>query len=213
MDVRYPRHMNESSDMNRWTEIITKDPGHSQRYIERFEKMEAEGRDLDGEARLIDAITGRESRILDAGCGPGRVGAKLAGLGHIVVGVDLDPVLIAAAKAKHPGATWVVGDLSKIDLAGPEVGGSIDVLVCAGNVMRFLAPDNRQAVLMNFRRSLAPSGRAVLGFGSGGGEYEFDDYRADVSAAGLVIDAQFSSWDLRPVASDPGFLISFLSVA
>lgn len=205
--------MNQSSDTNRWTAIISDDPDHSHRYIERFETMEAEGRDLHGESRLIDAMTSRASRILDAGCGPGRVGAALASLGHTVVGVDLDPVLIAAAESKHPDPTWVVGDLAEIDLAGPRVGGSFDVLVCAGNVMRFLAPSTRQAVLANFGRSLAPSGRAVLGFGSGGGEYDFDDYRTDVAAAGLVIDAQFSSWDLRPVDDDPGFLVSFLSVA
>ena len=137
----------------------------------------------------------------------------MATLGHTVVGVDLDPVLIEAAQAKHPDPTWVVGDLYEIDLAGPEVGGAFDILVCAGNVMRFLAPNTRQTVLENFRRSLAPSGRAVLGFGSGGGEYDFDDYRADVTAAGLVIDAQFSSWSLRPVEDDPGFLVSFLSRA
>ena len=37
-------------------------------------------------------------KILDAGCGPGRVGGRLAALGHHVVGVDIDPELIAAAQ-------------------------------------------------------------------------------------------------------------------
>ena len=59
--------------------------------------MEAEGRDLAGEARFVDALAPRAARVLDAGCGPGRVGAFLHALGHTVVGVDVDPVLIVAA--------------------------------------------------------------------------------------------------------------------
>lgn len=54
-------------------------PGHSQWYIERFRTMAREGADLEGEARLIDAMVARGSRILDAGCGPGRVGGRCIG--------------------------------------------------------------------------------------------------------------------------------------
>ena len=57
------------------------------------------------------------SRVLDAGCVPGRVGAELAARGHIVVGVDVDPLLIAAAEADHPGPRWIVADLADFDLS------------------------------------------------------------------------------------------------
>ena len=53
-------------------------PEHSQWYIDRFRQMAAEGVDLAGEARLLDAMVVPGSRILDAGCGPGRVGGELA---------------------------------------------------------------------------------------------------------------------------------------
>src|SRR5690349_7355524 len=92
--------------------------GHSQWYIERFRAMEREGADLGGEARLVDALVPPGSRILDAGCGPGRVGARLHARGHEVVGVDVDPALIAAAEQDHPGPTWTVGDLATFDLDG-----------------------------------------------------------------------------------------------
>lgn len=49
----------------RW--ITDTDPGHSEWYIERFRQMAAEGSDLAGEARFIDAMVGRDSRLLDAG--------------------------------------------------------------------------------------------------------------------------------------------------
>ncbi|MER6594533.1 SAM-dependent methyltransferase, partial [Micromonospora purpureochromogenes] len=37
-------------------------PGHSQWYIDRFRKLAAEGADLAGEARLVDAMVAPGSR-------------------------------------------------------------------------------------------------------------------------------------------------------
>ncbi len=126
---------------NLWLRRLAEDPGHSQWYIERFRKMAAQGADLDGEARMIDAMAGRGSRILDAGCGPGRLGGYLFRQGHQVVGVDLDPALIAAAEVDHPGPLWLTGDLSTLELTEPDgTPRRFDVIVCAGNVMTFCAP-------------------------------------------------------------------------
>ncbi len=201
------------SEQNRWLEIIEEDPEHSRRYIERFENMEAEGRDLGGEVRFVDAMVERGSRILDAGCGPGRVGGRLHELGHSVVGVDLDPVLIDAAATRYPEPTWVVGDLADADLVNEPVGGNFDVVVSAGNVMRFLAPNTRTAVLQNMGSCLASSGRLVVGFGSGGGEYDNDDFFADVARANLKVELNLSTWDLRPLTEESGFLVAVLTAS
>ena len=101
-----------------WVNITSQNPDHSTWYIERFRTMAAEGADLGGEARMIDAMVPRGARVLDAGCGPGRVGGFLHALGHEVVGVDVDPVLIEAAEGDQPGPTWLVGDLAELDLPG-----------------------------------------------------------------------------------------------
>ena len=93
------------------------DDGHSQWYIDRFRTMAAEGADLFGEARLIDAMLPRAARVLDAGCGPGRLTGYLHARGHDAVGVDADPALIEAAQVDHPGPTYVVADLADLDLA------------------------------------------------------------------------------------------------
>src|SRR3954454_15024853 len=129
-----------------WMAIVAENPGHSRWYIERFRTMAAAGDDLDGEARLIDAMVRRHARILDAGCGPGRVGGRLHELGHDVVGVDIDPTLVAAAVEDHPGVRWIVGDLATIDLR-PVVDPSFDAIVSAGNVMTFVEPTSRRSVL------------------------------------------------------------------
>src|SRR5690554_1717148 len=114
--------------------------GHSQWYIERFRAMAADGADLAGEARLVDAMLPRSARVLDAGCGPGRVGGELHARGHSVVGVDVDPELIEAARADHPGPNWLVGDLAELDLAALGESDPFDGAVLAGNVMAFVAP-------------------------------------------------------------------------
>ncbi len=194
------------NDRNGWLALIEENPGHSQWYVDRFRKLAEDGADLHGEARLVDAMAGRGARILDAGCGPGRVGAYLAAAGHDVTGVDLDPLLIAAARADHPGARWLVGDLTDLDLPGD----GFDIIVCAGNVMTFLAPDTRRPVLGRFRTHLREGGRAVVGFGTGR-SYAPNTFLADVRAAGLHPDLLLATWDLRPYRDDSDFLVAVLT--
>ena len=138
------------------------------------------------------------------------MGAILAGLGHDVVGVDADPELIAAAELDHPGPRWLVGDLAELDLES-MVGPAFDVIVCAGNVMTFLAPSTRQTVLARLREHLAPDGRIVVGFGSDRG-YEFSDFVTDADQAGLVVDVKLATWDLRPFTNESGFLVAVLGL-
>ncbi len=193
----------------RWEQKTAVNPSHSTWYVERFRAMAAQGADLAGEARLVDAMVPRGARILDAGSGPGRVGAELAARGHVVVGVDVDPVLIEAAQADHPGSTWLVGDIAELDLPAAGIAEPFDLIVCAGNVVTFLAPGTEVAVLRRFRAHLAPGGRAVVGFGAGRG-YAFDDFFADAAEAGLEVQLRLSTWDLRPFAEDSDFLVAVL---
>ena len=195
-----------------WMQLTADDPGHSHAYVQRFRRLAEQGQDLVGEARMIDAMLQRESRVLDAGCGFGRIGGWLAGVGHEVVGVDIDPVLIDTARADHPEAHWIVGDLAGLDLPGLGISEPFDAIVCAGNVMAFVESGSRVEVLRRFRAHLQPDGRAAVGYGAGRG-YPFDAFLADAAAAGLEPDLLLSSWHLNPFTEDSDFLVAVLRTA
>jgi SAM-dependent methyltransferase len=195
-----------------WTRLTEENPQHSAAYIQRFKDLAAAGHDLAGEARLVDAMLPRGSRVLDAGSGTGRIAAHLADVGHEVVGVDGDPVLVAAATEEHPGPRFLIGDLAELDLPARGIPDPFDAIVCAGNVVTFLAPSTRRDVLRRLLAHLDPGGRAAIGFGAGRG-YLFDDFLADARATGWTPDLLLATWDLRPFTPDADFLVAVLRPA
>jgi SAM-dependent methyltransferase len=195
-----------------WETIGASRPDRSRWYVERFRAMAAAGEDLAGEARLVDAMVPRGSRVLDAGCGPGRVGGELVRRGHTVVGVDVDPVLVEAAREDHPGGDWHVGDLAELDLPAVGVAEPFDVAVMAGNVLTFVAPGTQAEVLRRIGVHLRADGRLVLGFGAGRG-YAFETLDDDAARAGLVVAQRYATWDLRPFGRTADFLVAVLSPA
>ncbi|RIV37638.1 class I SAM-dependent methyltransferase [Micromonospora radicis] len=200
-------HRTAAGNPTRWA--TDTGPDHSQWYVDRFRQLAAEGADLAGEARLLDTLVPPRSRILDAGCGTGRVGAELAARGHTVVGVDADPVLIEAARADHPGPRWLVADLAELDLAAAGHPEPFDAAVLAGNVMAFVAAGTERAVLGRVAAQLRPDGVVAVGFGTERG-YPLVDFDADAAGAGLLLEHRFATWDLRPWRADADFAVSIL---
>ncbi|MFC6152803.1 class I SAM-dependent methyltransferase [Nocardioides yefusunii] len=188
--------------------------GHSTNYVERFRALADQGADLDGEARFVDTLAGRGSRILDAGCGAGRVAGALHAVGHQALGLDVDPVLIEAAETDHPGPTYAVADLSELTL--DDVGDEpVDLTVCAGNVMVFLAPGTEQQVLRNLCAVTRAGGRVVLGFRRDE-VYPFTAFDDDLTALardGVAdFEQRFATWHLDPFTDDADFAVTVLRV-
>ena len=201
-----------SREPSLWDLRRADNPGHSQWYVQRFRDLAAAGHDLVGEARLIDAMAPRAARILDAGCGPGRHGGWLHERGHTVVGVDGDDELIAAAEADHLGPTWLVGDLAELDLPARGIADPFDLVMCAGNVVTFLAPSTRRDVVRRLGAHLAGDGRLVVGFGTDRG-YAVGDFDADVASAGLAVHSRHSTWALHPWSPASDFLVAVIGRA
>ena len=194
-------------DVPRW--FSDTQDGHSQWYVDRFRTLAAEGADLAGEARLIDAMVAPGSRVLDAGCGPGRLGAALHHRGHTVVGADVDPVLIEAARTDHPGPRWEIADLSELDLADEP---PFDIAVMAGNVLVFVAPGTEVEVLRRVAAHVRPGGRIVTGFHTDR-DYRVAQFDRDIQAADLTLQQRYATWDLQPWTDDAEFAVSVLAVA
>ncbi|MFF0817451.1 class I SAM-dependent DNA methyltransferase [Rhodococcus sp. NPDC003318] len=186
--------------MTRWERERGEDA--SRAYVARFEELAASGTDLHGEARMVDAVLARGSWVLDAGCGTGRVGAELARRGHRVTGVDLDPILLDAARATGL-LTVVRSDLAELDLPGER----FDAVVAAGNVMIFLEPGTEAAVCRRLARHLAPGGVLIAGFATDH-TYTVDRFDRDLTAAGLEVEHRFATWDLRPWRADAPWAVT-----
>lgn len=195
------------ADRPRWFTETSDD--HSERYIERFRAMAAAGDDLEGEARLVDAMVPRRARLLDAGCGPGRVGGALHARGHDVVGVDVDPKLIAAAELDHPGPRWLVGDLAQLDLAALGEAEPFDAAVLAGNVLLFVAPGTEARVLRRVAAHVKPDGFVITGFHVNR-HLALGDFDVAVAEADLVVEHRFATWDLRAWHDAADFAVTVL---
>ena len=183
-------------DWSRWREQVDLD-----RYDERWRRLAASGVNPHGEADLVGSY--RPASVLDGGCGTGRVGVELARRGIAVLGVDADPDMIAAARAKAPELPWVTADLADLDTAldtAPEGPARFDVVVLAGNVVPYVAAGRRAAAVAACARRLAPGGRLIAGFQLQEGWPSLADYDGWCSAAGLVPEDRFATWAGDPYA-------------
>jgi len=114
-------------------------------------------------AAAIAAVTPDGARVLEVGCGPGHLSTRLAHHGFDVTGLDLDPAMIARARAntdragnrggRHP--LFLVGDVAA--LAFPDR--SFDLVVSTLAMHHWADPT---AGLAEIGRVLRPGARALI---------------------------------------------------
>ena len=196
----------------RWQELTGGSTGED--YAARFAKLANSGKDMHGEATFCTGLVAPGSRILDAGCGTGRVMIRLAELGYEVVGVDVDESMLAVARREAPDLTWVAGDLAA--LPGPVTGQApYDLVVMAGNVVPLLAPGTLPATVSGLAGLLASDGVLVAGFGldkahlpPGCAVTPLEEYDEAATGAGLVLEQRIGTWDGRPFRAKDGYAVS-----
>ena len=186
--------------MSRWSEMPGRGSGAD--YAARFDQLAARGAAVHGEADLVTALAPVGARVLDAGCGTGRVALRLAELDYECVGVDLDASMLAVARERGPSLPWYESDLASLDL-GDEP--AFDVVLAAGNVMPLLAAGTGPAVIGLLAAVLRPGGLLIAGFGLDPAHLPIPDAPVDLAgydewcrASALSIEARFATWDRAP---------------
>jgi len=172
-------------------------------YDARWARLAEAGQSIHGEADLVDALLQEHGgrRVLDAGCGTGRVGIELAARGYDVVGIDLDPGMLAPARAKAPEIRWFEADLARLDaVAGLDGDAGFDLVVMAGNVMIFVDPGTEGAVLRQLRARTVAGGLLVAGFQVRADRLALADYDRLAGEAGFVLVDRWATWDRAPYA-------------
>lgn len=175
-------------------------------YDEPYERRAAAGEDVHGEANFVCAYDVRS--VLDAGCGTGRVTRELARRGLDVVGVDLDPVMLATGQRKAPEMEWHVADLETVAL-----GRTFDAVLMAGNVMIFLTPGSEGRVLANLARHIIDGGLLFAGFQLRSGQMDLARFDALGREAGLELAERFATWDRDPWIASGNYAVSVLRKA
>jgi SAM-dependent methyltransferase len=113
-------------------------------------------------AEVMILICHRElfaGRVLEIGCGAGRLTGYLIELGQRVHGIDVSPMMIAHCREAYPAGDFSVMDLR--DLSGFEEE-SLDVVVATNNVLDVLDDSERRRVLREIGRVLRPGGLLTM---------------------------------------------------
>lgn len=177
-------------------------PWDGDEYQSRVERLAATGADVHGEARFVESLHPAPRSVLDAGCGTGRVAIELARQGIDVVGIDLDPSMLAVARRLAPHLTWIAGDLCTTSLAR-----TFDVVLMAGNVPLFTPLGTHASLVTACAGHVAPGGALVSGFQLRRG-YRLETYDQHCAARGLRLAERYATWDRDPFPGDGSYAVS-----
>ncbi|MCC5953886.1 MAG: DUF952 domain-containing protein [Acidimicrobiia bacterium] len=169
-------------------------------YQARFDALARAGTDVHGEASFVEAFAPTD--VLDAGCGTGRVGIELDRRGIEVVGIDADASMLATARQRAPQVSWVHDDLTCVDLQR-----RFDVVVMAGNVPLFTPHDTVGRLVAACARHVRAGGRLVAGFQTDR-HVSLDRYDTAATAAGLELDARWSTWQAAPFVAGGDYAVT-----
>lgn len=203
--------MDESRE-TRWSQI---GGAGGEEYAERFAALARSGADLHGEARFCAALLAPGARVLDAGCGTGRVANHLDELGFSCVGVDVDESMLAVARRTAPQLPWHEADLSTVSARDLDGASDFDLVVMAGNVVPLLAEGTLVRAVGSMAALLRPGGLLVAGFGLDAAHLPprcpvtpLEEYDEACRLAGLVPRERCSTWDGAPFDEAGGYAVS-----
>lgn len=106
--------------------------------------------------RYREALGGR---VLELGCGGGRLSGYLIALSSDFHGLDISPLMVAHCSRTYPGGTFELGDLRDLSGYGD---GAFEVVFGSFNVIDVLDHAERLRVLAELHRIIAPEGLLMV---------------------------------------------------
>ncbi|HEX4128954.1 MAG TPA: class I SAM-dependent methyltransferase [Pirellulales bacterium] len=107
--------------------------------------------------RWHDAILGR--RVLDLGCGAGRLATYLRPLVARYVGLDISAQMVAFCRARFAGLEFHQGDMRRLEAFAD---GSFDAVLGVFNLFDAVSHADRLRILAEVRRVLVPAGLLIF---------------------------------------------------
>lgn len=98
-------------------------------------------------------------RVLELGCGAGRLTGYLSEIAVAAHGIDVSPEMVAYCRRTYPRATFSEGDLRHVATMGP---GSFDAIVATSNVLDVLGDAERRIVLDGIHQVLPAGGLLIF---------------------------------------------------
>jgi SAM-dependent methyltransferase len=98
-------------------------------------------------------------RVLELGCGAGRITGYLVQLAGEAYGIDISSEMIRLCRERYPAGTFVEGDM--LDLSAHE-DGSFAAAIAGFNILDVFDDHDRRLVLQEVRRVLAPGGLFIM---------------------------------------------------
>ncbi len=133
---------------------------HSHEMVTDYDRQMAASTLAAVDVRFCEEQFPKPGRLIDLGCGTGRLCRQFAAKGFECVGVDLSDEMLAKAREINPGTTFVTANL--VDLA-PIADESCDYAACLFSTLGMVrGPDHRRSAVRSAYRVLKPGGRFVV---------------------------------------------------
>jgi len=135
-----------------------------------YEKIGAEGlssmiseEKTAAQIKFLQKFISQKHRILDVGCGYGRITIPLAKMGYQVEGIDLSPNLLEEAKKRVEIASlkliFKVGDMRSL----PYKDERFDIIICMWSTFSYMLTEQDQTLAINeMYRVLAKNGTLII---------------------------------------------------